>query len=232
MKESEGGFKPLFVPNNSTNTEDQKNVKEKDDNLQRIIDKIKRENDLLKQEILELKSEKERLNEEIKRLSEILSKEKTEREKLLIQLEHIKSEKEEVVSLCKEIHFQLEEVFKEFRDKIAEFIVKVLEEFSFSVPQTDILKEDLEKIFSELINYKLPLKLYINPKDYRVLENHLLSLKEKLKREGLEIQIITDDKLSMGEVHIKSDQFHIERSPKEFAKAVFEEVFRHVFKGY
>ncbi len=158
--------------------------------------------------------------------------ERIERQKLIEELNSIKEEKENLASLCKELHLQLEEVFNEFKEKSAEFIVRVLEEFSFSLPQTEALKEDLEHIFSELTNYKIPVKLYMNPKDYRTLESYILSLKERLRREGLEIQVITDDKLGMGELQIKSEQFQIERSPKEFAKAIFEEVFRNVFKGH
>lgn len=232
MAEREGDFKPLFKPISKDEKEEKKEKTENKEDLKALLEDIRKENSLLREEIVKLNEEKSKLVSEINTLKELLQKERKERDRLLEQIERIKTEKEDVVKLCKNLQFQLEEVFKEFKEKSAEFIVRVLEEFSFSLPQTEALKEDLDKIFSELINYKLPIKLYMNPKDYRTLESYILSLKEKLRREGLEIQVVTDDKLSVGEVHIKSEQFHIERSPKEFAKAVFEEVFRHVFKGH
>ena len=232
MAEREGDFKPLFKPVYQKEKEQKRESQSAEEELKKILEEIRRENSSLREEIMRINQEKAKLIDELNSLKELLKKEREERDKLLAQIEKIKAEKEDVVKLCKNLHFQLEEVFKEFKEKSAEFIVRVLEEFSFSLPQTEALKEDLDKIFSELINYKLPIKLYMNPKDYRTLESYILSIKEKLRREGLEIQVITDDKLSVGEVHIKSEQFHIERSPKEFAKAVFEEVFRHVFKGH
>ncbi len=232
MVEREEDFKPLFKSISQSENEKKKEAQGTEEDLKKILEELRRENYLLREEIMKINKEKAKLIDELNNLKELLKREREERDKLLTQIERIELEKEDVIKLCKSLHLQLEEVFRGLREKSAEFIVRVLEEFSFFLPQTEVLKEDLDKIFSELINYKLPIKLYMNPKDYRTLENYILSLKEKLRREGLEIQVITDDKLSVGEIHIKSEQFHIERSPKEFAKAVFEEVFRHVFKGH
>ncbi|WP_461829917.1 FliH/SctL family protein [Aquifex sp.] len=198
----------------------------------KVLEEIKKENSILKEEILRIREEKKKLIEEVERLTQVIKRMEEEKKKLIDEVDNLKREREEVKELCEAMHSQLENVFEKFKESSAEFIVRVLEEFSFSLPQTEALKEDLEKIFSELINYKLPVKLYMNPKDYESLEGYILSLKERLRREGLEVQVITDDKLSVGEVQIKSEQFHIERSPREFARAIFEEVFRHVFKGY
>jgi len=229
MVEKEESFKPLFKPPSQTEKSQQKDGKER--SLNTTLEEVKKENTLLKEEILKLSEEKEKLIKELNSLRELLQKELEEKGRLLEQVERLKKEKEEVIKLCERLQPQLEEILKEFKQRLYEFVVKALEEFSFSIPQKEALKNDLEKIFSELINYKLPIKLYINPEDYQVLENYILSLKGTLKKEGLELQVITEDKLSPGEILVKSEQFHIERSPKEFAKAVFEEVFRHVFKG-
>ena len=231
MGESEKAFKPLFVKGNpKENIGEEQSQQE--ENLIRVIEEIKRENAALKEEILHIKEEKEKLMKEIVQLNEIIKKEREERESLINEIERLKKEKENIEKLFYSIHSQLDRVFDEFKERSVEFIVNVLREFSFSLPQTDALKEDLENIFSELTNYKLPVKLYMNPQDYKTLEGYILSLKERLRREGLEVQVITDDKLSVGEVQIRSEHFHIERSPKEFARAIFEEVFRHVFKGH
>lgn len=229
MAGREGSFKPLF--NLSLQLESLGKKDKKEESLKATLEEVEKENALLKEEILKLSEEKENLIKELNSLRELLQKEIEEKDRLLEQVERLKKEKEEVFRLCERLQPQLEEILKEFKQRLYEFVVKALEEFSFSIPQKEALKEDLEKIFSELINYKLPIKLYVNPEDYQALENYLLALKGTLKKEGLELQVITEDKLSPGEILVKSEQFHIERSPKEFAKAVFEEVFRHVFKG-
>lgn len=232
MGESKRGFKPLFIKGESEESkgEERKNTGEPD--LMKVLEEIKRENSVLKEEVLRIREEKEKLIEEVERLTLVIKRVEEEKKRLINEVNNLKKEREKVAKICEAMHSQLENVFEKFKESSVEFIVKVLEEFSFSLPQTEALKEDLEKIFSELINYKLPVKLYMNPKDYESLEGYILSLKERLRREGLEVQVITDDKLSVGEVQIKSEQFYIERSPKEFARAIFEEVFRHVFKGY
>jgi len=229
MVRREESFKPLFKPFFQTEKSEQKDSKE--GSLNTALEEVKKENALLKEEILKLSEEKEELTKELNSLREFLQKELEEKGRLLEQIERLKKEKEGAIKLCERLQPQLEEILKEFKQRLYEFVVKALEEFSFSIPQKEALKEDLEKIFSELINYKVPIKLYINPEDYQALENYILSLKGTLKKEGLELQVITEDKLSPGEILVKSEQFYIERSPEEFAKAVFEEVLRHVFKG-
>ena len=231
MGESEGDFKPLFVPV-IQEKEEKKEKKNEEENLKVKLEEIRRENLSLKEKIIKLNEERIKLEKELENLKELLREKEREKEKLSVQLEEVKTEKEDIKELCKRVNFQLEEVLGELKIKFEEFILKVLEEFSLSLPQTEVIKKDLERIFSELLNYKLPVKLYMNPKDYQELESYILSFKEKLKSEGLEVQVITDDEISPGEVRIKSEQFYIERSPKDFAKAVFEEVLRDVFKGY
>ncbi len=232
MGESEKAFKPLFVKGNPEENIGEEEQNRQEENLIRVVEELKRENTVLKEEILRIKEEKEELMKEIVQLNKIIKKEQEEKKVLINEIDRLKKEKENIEKLYHSIHSQLNRVLDEFKEKSVEFIVNVLREFSFSLPQTDALREDLENIFSELTNYKLPVKLYMNPQDYETLEGYILSLKERLRREGLEVQVITDDKLSVGEVQIRSEHFHIERSPKEFARAIFEEVFRHVFKGH
>ncbi len=228
MKKREGEFRPLFPPINPTEVKEE--GREQKEGFHKTIEEMRRKNSLLMSELERIKNENERLRKELERMEENLRKKEEENKRLLSELKKAEDEKFNTTKLCKEINTQLEGFINELKEKLIQFIRRILEDFSMRLPQTEALREDLENILSELTNYRLPIKIYVNPKDFVVLEGFFSSLKEKLKREGLEIQLITDDKLREGEVLIKSEQFYVERNPEEFAKEIFEKVYKYVFK--
>ncbi|NPB08491.1 MAG: hypothetical protein GXN96_06135 [Aquificae bacterium] len=214
-------FKPLFWGEEKRETREEVRVYENTE-------------DFLREELertLELLQEKEEEISRLKKEIDLLKNALEEKERKIEDLTEKVRENDIRESLLKGIRTnvlqEVEKLLRNTQQELESFVRKALEEFLLSLPQEEVLKKHLKEILYELLNLREKIKLYLNPEDYRLIAGELRDLKEELKEEGLELEVVIDENLSRGQFLIKGEHFRVERNPEEFAREVYRCILRN-----
>ena len=234
-------FKPLF--GKSQEEEDgEKFVKEAERlKLQEEISRLKAQKENLEAQVkslnfklTEAQEERKKLLQEIENLKAELSLRDRQIEDLKSQVENLKSEKTALENIRTQIVDSLnnckEEIFAQLKKSFLIIGKEAVKEFLLSdeIPKEDLVEKLLEEIFRSEFELKGYLKVVVNPKDRKIVEEFFG--KADLYGE-IDLDIREDETLMRGEIKLETPKFLIERNHREIADTVVKEVIAREFKG-
>jgi len=214
-------FKPLFLGSEEIHTKEEVKVYDNSEEL------LREELESLLGKLEEKEKEVQKLKKEIEELTQKIREKDDALNQLSEKLKNLEVKNILLDGIEKGIKEEVSKLVEYVSEELESYIRKVLEEFSLNLPQEEILKKQLREILYELVNLREKIKLYLNPEDYRIIAGELKLIKEDLKEENMELEVVIDENLSRGEFLIKGEHFRIERSPEDFAKEVYKCVLRN-----
>jgi len=223
-------FKPLYEVLKQEEREEEESFPSQYPDIGELLKSANREKEALRAELQQAKSKIEELERSVALLEDGLKEREEHIRRLRERIKELEERNAYVSSIRETVEKRLIEHLEEFSDKLYTFLEKALLEFTYTIPQGTITREELKKLLQELVSFRENLKIYVNPEDLRLFARDLNTLKENFRAEGINLQIFADERIKRGMFKIKGDHFTVERDPKEFARVLFERIFRDVFK--
>ncbi len=183
----------------------------------------------------ELRAERERrasLSSEVESLKKELEEKEAKIQSLLSELLDAKLKKVLAQKLLSEVEEGLKKAKEELKGEFINFSKEVIKEFLLTdaVPKEELITRLLEEVFERSFELKGEVKLFLNPKDMERAFEFVASVKEKLK-DKIEIEVIRDESLEVGEVRVETPKFVIERKHPEIVEEIVQEVLKNEDEG-
>ena len=231
-------FRPLF-PTPTGSSQNDGNRKEKEPDFEETLNHILEEKSRLEEQLKDisgeleaLRREKEELLGRIRDMEDDLKSREEQINKLKETLQNVKVEESLTKELCSKLTLDIQSLREQLLSDTVEISKKVLMEFLVTdiLPREELITKVLEGIFEETIRLKGDIKIFVNPVHIDTVFNLIGELKAKTDSE-LEIEVVGDESLNIGEVRVESPRFVIERLNDEAIEEIFREVLKSALEG-
>ncbi len=227
-------FRPLFPIDSSEakEREESNSFNETLNNILREKAQVEKELEAVKKQLTLLRKEKEELLARINQMESDLRGREEEIDKLRKALQNAKVEERLTHELCSKLTLDVHSLRTELLEDTLDISKKVLKDFLMTdiLPREELITKVLEDIFEESIRLKGNVKIFVNPVHIDTVFNLIGELKAKADSE-LEIEVVGDESLRVGEVRVESPRFVIERLNDEAIEEIFREVLKSALEG-
>ncbi len=227
-------FRPLFPIDSSEakEREESNSFNETLNNILREKAQVEKELEAVKKQLTLLRKEKEELLARINQMESDLRGREEEIDKLRKALQDAKVEEGLTNELCSKLTLDVHSLRTKLLEDTLDISKKVLKDFLMTdiLPREELITRVLEGIFEESIRLKGNVKIFVNPVHIDTVFNLIGELKAKADSE-LEIEVVGDESLNIGEVRVESPRFVIERLNDEAIEEIFREVLKSALEG-
>ncbi|WP_448587790.1 FliH/SctL family protein [Thermocrinis sp.] len=216
-------FKPIHSPISLGDIQQEKQSEENTE----LIKEIEAMKDVISslekelQECLRVREELRSLNfelEEGKRSLMITNKE------LENTIHDLKLSKETSDKLCQELLNHLSNIEETLREELKELVVKIAKQLYLTdkLPKEEVVIKALEKVFNSNISLSGTVRIFINPRDYPLVEQLVSRLVGETK--NLNVELIKRSDINRGDFLMETSSFWIERKLDDILKEIEEEL--------
>ncbi len=220
------GFRPLHLVEEGFPKENKKDkYKEKEEEKQdhlRQLDSLKDTVVSLERELLECR----RKCQELASLNSKLAEEKrfleNQKETLEKDLAELKALRRSVENLCQAILDKFSEIKDKVKEEIKDTALNIAKKLYLTekLPKEELIVLSLQRALNSNLSLSGYLRLRLNPKDLPTVEEFIKTLDLK----DIQLELIKDPNLSIGEFSIETTDFWIERKLEDILKDIEEEL--------